>query len=118
MQLSLFDDIFTAQVSIEDSMIEKALLRGPGIEGGKRRIKEFVKTNPPISSLAQKLKDEYHWFGWFTPRRAEGELHGLDASPKGLVLYWVEGGEEREKRFAWTQVARMLKRMMERREYA
>lgn len=116
LQLSLFDDIFDPP-SIEDQIIEKALLRGSGFSGGKERIKQFALSNPPIGELANKLRIEYGIGGWGKPTRVDGELHAAYYDGKGMTLCWMHGGKEFETKVTWPQVSKVLKSMVERRVF-
>lgn len=117
MQLTLFDDIFD-QPSIEERMIEKALLRGSGFVGGKARIWEFALTRPPIGELANFLQNEYGIGGWARPTRVDGGLHEGYYDSKGVTLCWMQGGKEVERKVSWNKVAQVLKQMVERGAYA
>jgi len=55
-QLSFFDE---QEKSEKDSLIDRVLLYGSGVEGGKRRIYEKYNENPSITEFVSFLKKEY-----------------------------------------------------------
>lgn len=113
LQLSLFDDVFD-QDTIEDRMIEKALLLGSGFVGGKERIWQFAQTRPTINELSNFLRHEYGIGGWAKPELRNGELHEVYYDPKGMTLHWMQDDREVTMEFSWPNVARVLKSMIER----
>lgn len=115
MQLSLFDDVFADPV---DELSEAVLNRGSGFENGKKRIAQYVSTNPTIPKLAEYLKNEYGTGGMGSPNRAPNTIHREQHDAKGI---WFRGtdseGNEVEGSLTWKQAAEIVFRLIQRGEY-
>lgn len=113
-QLSLFEDMYDV-AKPEDEMIEKGLSRGSGYTNGKKRIYEFVLTNPSTGELTKFLRDEYGTGGYglciTEPYRVRGEFH--DSS--GIKFSWYDDqGIEIEQSITWNKAAEVIIGMFKR----
>lgn len=99
-------------ITVEEEIIEKALLKGSGIQGGKERIQEFVLTNPSGKELADMLREEYGIGGWLFPTRQDKQVHGCQYDSRGMKIRWMNGSEEAETFISWNKAARVVKMLV------
>lgn len=114
-QISMFD---IDNNKITEDEITKALLRGSGIEDGKKRIYSFFSNEESIKKQADFLKNEYGVGGW------NAAIPGyfcseLDHDTQGITLTKVDDYFNKldKKHFTWFEVAKRIKNLISSNEY-
>lgn len=108
-QLSLFG---AAQKSDEDKRLEYLLGEwGVHVVGGKRRIYDFVQSNPTGSALASFLKKEYGISGGSVDRYG---INYVSFDSKGVSYDWAdENGKTQKTNVAWAKAAGVVGRLIQ-----
>ncbi|MFI3166542.1 MAG: SNF2-related protein [Bacillota bacterium] len=73
-----------------NSELDVILQRGSGTEGGKLRIREAFATLGTKKELVEFVKKEYNYIGFSPMPVGNKRSVGINASPKGLELYYYE----------------------------
>lgn len=111
-QLSLFDEQFDV-LSPRDELIEKLMLRGSGVQDGKKRIHKFAMTKPTPEKFAAFLRDEYGFGGFGSPRKAPNYIDREMHDNKGICFEGTDRDGNRVKgELKWIEAAKVILRMI------
>jgi N12 class adenine-specific DNA methylase len=104
------------QKLIPDDVIEDAVMLGPGLVDGKKRLKTAIKSDITLKEKLQTIKEEYHYYGYGS--RKEYGIQGFDCSPaKGMIINWIDDQGEHSEVINWHQIYQAITNLIDRGVY-
>jgi N12 class adenine-specific DNA methylase len=101
------------QKIIPDEIIEEAVLIGPGMSSGKKRLADIIQSDTLLSEQMSLIKKEYHYFGYGSKR--ENGLQGFDCNNgKGMKVEWIDHQGEHTEEITWKQIHTAINNLLHR----
>lgn len=99
----------------EADMLDTVLLSGSNVSGGKRRIFDYLNSNPDNSDFSKMVKREYGIGGVATP--VDFGVHRVDYDSKGIRIEWLDDEGSHTRLVTWNKAADRIRALAEESRY-
>lgn len=99
----------------KNEVMDTVLLSGSNIIGGKKRIFEFLKSDPDNVDFVRMIKREYGIGGVASP--IDFGIHKIDYDSKGIKIEWLDDGGAHTQFVTWNAAADRIQSFSEEGRY-